>query len=350
MRAPYRSALLLAAAAVVVLALLRPLDAQSAWPKAYCRTAHQGGGGKVPPRCEDVLAGKIPDLRKARSVTFAVMGDMGRGTADQRRVGQAMATACATAGCRFAIAVGDNLYDGPTSLDDPRFRSWFVEPYAGLDLPVWLSLGNHDWYGDPAVEIAYTDRARRQAKGPYWFMPGPNYAVPLLPAWLDLLAIDTNSIHSELLQGVEAQRAWLNHAVPSGAAAKGRWTLLFGHHPYRSSGAHGDDVIVERFLAPWLQTGAIDAGFFGHDHHQEHYAAQETELFIQGAGSEVRTLRFDMEGRRCADASRRDCSRWKALDLGFSVVTVTPERLEVVFYAVTDAGARPAYTFAKPRS
>lgn len=332
-----RSALTLSALAALVLAVLLPRAAHSVWPAAYCRTAGQGGGGPVPPRCEDVLGAKIPDLHAADRVVFAVMGDMGTGTPAQRAVGAALTSACKTAGCRFAIAVGDNLYDGPTRLDDPRFTTWFKTPYAELDLPVWLALGNHDWYGNPAIEIAYTGISKNDARGPYWFLPGPMYSVPRLPPWLDLVAFDTNSIHDKLLAGVEAQRAWLTRILPRAADPK-RWTLLFGHHPYRSSGAHGDELSVEAFLKPWLEKRAIDALFFGHDHHQEHFAADDAELFIQGAGAQIRDRNFDGTGRACASATARGCARWRSLSLGFSIVTATPKALAVDFYVVDAAG------------
>ncbi len=340
-----------------MLGLLIPAlaSADPPWPRALCHS----GGGAAPVQadkesglqpCEAYLAGRYPDLRAEESVVFAVLGDMGTGSAEQHQVAGALAAACSEARCRFVITVGDNLYDGPERVDDPRFITWFRKPYAALDMPVWLSLGNHDWYGDPAMEIEYTDVAKRMSRGPYWFMPAPMYTVPGLPPWLDLVAVDTYSIHKGYAEGVNAQRTWLERGLPQSAAAKARWTLVFGHHPHRSSGAHGDDEAVGAFFAPWLKPGVIDAFFFGHDHHQEHFAGQTAEIFIQGAGAQVRTMRFDADGRRCASPASRDCARWKALQLGFSIVTVTRDALRVDFRAVGPGAAAPvAYSWTGRR-
>ncbi|MBT9560601.1 MAG: metallophosphoesterase [Myxococcales bacterium] len=310
-------------------------SAASDWPTHFCSTI-------IPPThpgsCEVQLGPKIPDLRREKTIVFGVIGDMGTGESEQFTVANALSTTCIERHCQFLISVGDNLYDGPTRLDDPRMQTWFEKPYQRLDLPFWMSLGNHDWYGDPAMEIRYTGIAARRRKGPYWFMPGPAYRVPKLPPFLRLVAIDTMSMERGMEAGLKDQKVLLDVSLPpAGAAADGTWAFLFGHHPWRSSGAHGDTKEVEAFLKPWLDGARVDGVFFGHDHHQEHYDYGAAQVFIQGASGQIRERMFDGERRRCTSAAHRDCSRWSALRLGFSIVTVTAETLVVSYFRIDEA-------------
>lgn len=79
------------------------------------------------------------------SVGFLVIGDMGTGTPEQFEVAKAMKEVCAQRGCAFVISTGDNIYEyGVSSVQDPQFQSKFEKPYAELDIPFFLVLGNHD--------------------------------------------------------------------------------------------------------------------------------------------------------------------------------------------------------------
>ncbi len=310
-------------------------SAASEWPTHFCSTI-------IPPThpgsCEVQLGARIPDLRREKIIVFGVIGDMGTGEPEQFVVADALSAMCLQRRCQFLISVGDNLYNGPTRLDDPRLQSWFEKPYGKLDLPFWMSLGNHDWYGDPTMEIRYTGVASRRAKGPYWFMPGPAYRIPKLPGFLQLVAIDTMSMEKGLDAGLKDQKLLLDVALPpAGDAAARTWTFLYGHHPIRSSGAHGDTAEVESFLKPWLDGARVDGVFFGHDHHQEHYDFGLAQVFIQGASGQIRQRMFDGERRRCSSTAQRDCSRWSALRLGFSIVTVTAESLVVTYFRIDEA-------------
>jgi tartrate-resistant acid phosphatase type 5 len=339
---------LLAGVSATWLALRSVPDASAAWPKPFCTT--RGVDAEAPP-CSKALGPKIEDLRGAGEIVFAVIGDMGTGDDNQRRVGKALSRVCGEQKCRFAIAVGDNLYDGPKSLDDPRFSTWFEAPYAGLNFPIWLALGNHDWLGDPQVSVDYTGRAAKRASGPYWFMPSGAYSVPGLPAWLDLVALDTQSIKDNNTAAIAVQKKLLDAVVPRGKDALARWTFLFAHHPTRSSGSHGDGRATASFLAPWLDGTAVDLAFYGHDHNQEHFDAGRSQVFVQGASGQLRPLGFDPARRRCKDDAQQDCSRFAALELGFGIVRVTESAVSVDFIGVDEAGTEKSlYTWSADRT
>jgi tartrate-resistant acid phosphatase type 5 len=47
----------------------------------------------------------------------------------------------------------DNFYDeGVDSLDDEQFQTKFELPYADIDFPFWVVLGNHD-YGELSLDV-----------------------------------------------------------------------------------------------------------------------------------------------------------------------------------------------------
>src|SRR5690606_16435034 len=76
-------------------------------------------------------------------VRFLALGDGGRGNSKQYEVAAAMEGVCAAKGCDFAIYLGDNIYsDGVSSVDDSQFEEKFESPYASLDFPFYMALGN----------------------------------------------------------------------------------------------------------------------------------------------------------------------------------------------------------------
>lgn len=235
-------------------------------------------------------------------VHFVAFGDSGKGCArpsdGQCRVAAAIERICAARGCDFALMLGDNIYDsGVTSADDPQFRSKFELPYARLDFPFYVALGNHDYgtggagldFAKGENEVAYTAKSKK------WKMPARVFHVAV--ANLELVALDTQQV----LLGNDAQqredvKAWL-------AASTATWKIVFGHHPYLSNGPHGNagnydglgflpGVIpaagknVRSFMSE-VVCGASDLYLAGHDHSRQWMrdACKTTELVVSGGGA-----------------------------------------------------------------
>ena len=84
-------------------------------------------------------------------VRFIAMGDGGEGNADQYAVAATVKSVCDAKddehgpGCDFVLYLGDNFYDDVEGVDDEQFQTKFELPYADLDLPFWVVLGNHDY-------------------------------------------------------------------------------------------------------------------------------------------------------------------------------------------------------------
>jgi hypothetical protein len=270
-----------------------------------------GGGG------DDDGSGSAtaPDAPVAPTpVKFIVIGDAGKGNADQRRVAIAIRDLCQQKGCDFVLMLGDNIYDsGVASTTDAAWQSKFEQPYNDIDLPFYVALGNHDYGGKLVVsvpgignefdkgkvEVDYTQVSTK------WNMPATHYTFE----WgnVGFIVLDTNSIlWDDTTYGDQA--AWLPTATA--AVAGKRWVFTAGHHPYRSNGQHGN---AGDYDAPELagipignplpiQSGDSLKSFFddnicgisqvyfsGHDHSRqwldEPTAMCGTQLIVSGAGA-----------------------------------------------------------------
>jgi hypothetical protein len=248
------------------------------------------------------------------------------------------------AGCDFAVAPGDLIYDnGVSGVADDRFRKRFEEPFQPLgNLPFWSVPGNHDWHrsGSVQAEIDYTARSER------WRMPFFHFAVPGLPAWLHLYGVDT-AVIDDLKRAAGADRAALEalrgkqiEAARGALCGKPGWRLLFGHHPVYSSGQHGRDdppagvaPMMREALEPLIRDCRVQVYLAGHDHMQEHLRVDSPAYHqvIQGAGSEVR----DNEAPFTAAGVK---SEFLARKYGFALVTATAQRMKVEFFGFASGG------------
>lgn len=238
-------------------------------------------------------------------VRFVVLGDGGEGNDTQYAVADAMLAVCATKtdadpGCEFALYLGDNFYDdGVAAVDDEQFQTKFELPYADLTFPFYVVLGNHD-YGSLSLlgykadyEIAYTAYSSK------WTLPDHSYSFVVENVLF--LGLDTNQIMLESLWGDSGQGDWLDNEI---AAAGADWNITFGHHPYRSNGAHGNageyegydwlpianGATVEDFMDAHF-CGQVDLYFAGHDHNRQWLEPYcEVELVVSGAAAKTTDL------------------------------------------------------------
>ncbi|MBO84977.1 MAG: hypothetical protein CL927_06435 [Deltaproteobacteria bacterium] len=254
------------------------------------------------------------DAQQARSAVpdaptrFVVLGDGGKGNATQKAVADAVRSVCEARtdedgpGCGFALYLGDNIYDdGVETVDDPMFQSHFETPYADLDFPFLVVLGNHD-YGSSSLassrsdpQISYTERSQR------WTLPSRYYHFQLGPH--AFVGLDTNALLLQGLWGDQEQGPWVDTLWSTEAAG---WRVVFGHHPYRSNGFHGNagnyeglwwlpivrgktiELFFERHIC-----GQADVYFSGHDHNLQWLEPTcGTHFLVSGAAAHTTPLRF----------------------------------------------------------
>ncbi len=237
---------------------------------------------------------------------FLVLGDAGEGNLSQHTIGASMAALCAAKtdaapGCDFALYLGDNFYQvGVEDVHDPQFEAKFERPYAALDLPFYVVMGNHD-YGSGSLDtskvahqIAYTRRSTR------WTMPARTYH--FAAAHAHFIALDTNAAMLRDVWGDTGQEVFLDEALREAAGAT--WKIAFGHHPYRSNGPHGNAGSYEgqdwvpiangagvQALFESKLCGQIDLYLAGHDHSRQWLPPScGVSLAISGAGAKSTSI------------------------------------------------------------
>lgn len=230
-------------------------------------------------------------------IRFVALGDGGEGNPAQYAVGRQMATVCAARGCDFALYLGDNFYNtGVKSVDDDQFQDKFELPYADLDFPFYVALGNHDyggeglgiefWKADPQIE--YTERSEK------WTMPDRFYE--FFVDDVQFVAFDTNAV---LYDVSEDQRSFAQDVSTHPA----RLRIGFGHHPFISNGPHGNAGNYEGMSSdlPFVEIprgdyvrdffedhvcGNFDLYFSGHDHDRQWLKPTcGTEFIVSGAAA-----------------------------------------------------------------
>jgi tartrate-resistant acid phosphatase type 5 len=299
--------------------------------------------------CGEILsdgsqADQASDSLTSRVVRFVVLGDGGTGDAAQKKVADAVEKVCAQRGCEFALYLGDNIYNnGVASSDDAKFRTHFERPYAALDFPFYVTLGNHD-YGPSldflggATAFQFSDRRadlqiEYTGESEKWTLPDRMYAVRVGP--VELFSIDTNAVVSGRFAKLtkDRQQAWLDDKLASSDA---RWKIVFGHHPYISNGEHGNAGNYDcggldpykggplKELVEESVCGKAQLYFAGHDHDREWLEPTcGTTFIVSGAAAKRRAL------RNCEDTPTRYAD---GSENGFLWVEIDGDTLTGVFY------------------
>lgn len=234
-----------------------------------------------------------------RVVRFIALGDGGEGNSTQYQVADAVKAVCDIQGCDFALYLGDNIYyTGPDSVDDVQFEDKFELPYAEVNFPFYVILGNHDYGGNGAgyefwkdqYEIEYTLHSEK------WTMPDNYYAFDAGPT--QFFGLDTTAMYWGFYQD---QLSWIQEHLATSSA---RWKFGYGHHPYISNGPHGnageydgwDEMPisngdgVKEFMDSTV-CGQLDVYFCGHDHSMQWLESTcGTEFIVSGAAAKTTHL------------------------------------------------------------
>jgi tartrate-resistant acid phosphatase type 5 len=240
------------------------------------------------------------------------------------RVADVIEQVCAQRGCEFALYLGDNFYDeGVDAVDDVQFKDKFEEPYADIDFPFYVVMGNHDyglvsflWY-KADFEIEYTNYSDK------WVMLDRWYDLEIGPA--HFFGLDTTRLMWN--HDYDEQRAWLDAAI---AGSEAPWKLAFGHHPYLSNGAHGNagqyegvpfpsqvaGTNVKKFMDATM-CGKIDVYFCGHDHNRQWLQPSPScamELIVSGAAAKKTDFEYHTKNPIYWEDDQKPGFMWVELD------------------------------------
>lgn len=250
-----------------------------------------------------------------------IIGDTGTGSSDQELVAKALATE----NCHNVIHTGDIIYpNGLYSDDSPEYLQKFKTPFSTIleSSRVFLTLGNHDHKRDPLVWKSAA------SKNESLIFPGLFYSVVFNDACL--FFIDTT------LNYRKGQEGWLKSQIET-LNGNCKTKIAIGHHPYRSSGHHGDAPgMINKFLKNHI-IGKVDYYFSGHDHQLSiERPQQNTALLISGAGAKVRPIKM------------QDKAIYAISDLGYITMSFSEKGISFEVKRVDENGiAHSSYTYSK---
>jgi len=266
-------------------------------------------GGGVPAPAKPYKPAPAVPAPGAKVLNFIIMGDSGTGTDAQYRTAAGMKQVCDQKGCDMALGLGDNIYElGPWSVQDAQFQDKFEKPFANMDVPFFMVLGNHDTSGlipgDGSVnyrgshEVEYTKHSGK------WKMPARYYTIEDSAAGAMFLGYDSNQTNAYVVpfwepywlpngSYTDTQKMWIDKELKENEDKF--WRFAFAHHPFRTNGHHGDDTLVQGSgpyddLMQKHICNQVDFILAGHEHALEILAPTEgdcgrTRHLVSGAAA-----------------------------------------------------------------
>jgi hypothetical protein len=214
--------------------------------------------------------------RKAGSVRFAVIGDVGRDARGQYDVAAQMAAVHGAFPFEFVLMLGDNIYGADSALD---MANKFTTPYKALldaGIVFHACLGNHDNPNQRLYAPFHMGGERYST-----FRSAPDASVSPTGGAVLFAALDSGYLDRPQLDWLEQQLA---------AAGPG-WKIVFFHHPIYSSGrTHGSALESRAVLEPLFVRYGVSAAFSGHDHVYERTKPQNGGIvyWVSGGGGSLR--------------------------------------------------------------
>ena len=274
-------------------------------------------------------------------VKFGVIGDMGTGGSNQRKVAKSLKRMINREKLTFVVGLGDNIYNcGANSLDDPQFQTKFEQPYSIISdqIKFYMVLGNHD-YGEhycPKVkdreqfQIQYGIQS--QKKGKKWVMPDEHYSFKR--GNCEFFALNPNIYK---LNDKEFKEQ-LKYMLPRIKRSTAKWKIAFGHQPWISVGDHGNaPPKLNRFFEKLMNNGDIDLYMCGDDHNKQIIEkkvknGKTVTLLVCGTGGREVDKPYNLENVRDKDRELLFFSPY----LGISTVETINRKLIITIYDVND--------------
>ena len=199
----------------------------------------------------------IQSITSNESDIYCFVGDAGEVNPTQAMVVEALAYS----DCSMVWHLGDITQLGVQSINDPELQNSFLtpfKPFLETEIPFYLTVGNHDYKGDPAV---YLEVAKDY---PSIYHPSNFYTKQF--GKLCFFALDT-TIFDKLYYFYKrgSQIRWLAEEVER-MKDQCEFSIAVAHHPLFSS---GDRDRANPQLAIFLENyvfGTFDIYITGHNH------------------------------------------------------------------------------------
>ena len=199
----------------------------------------------------------IQSITSKESDIYCFVGDAGEVNPTQAMVVEALAYS----DCSMVWHLGDITQLGVQSINDPELQDSFLtpfKPFLETEIPFYLTVGNHDYKGDPAV---YLEVAKDY---PSIYHPSNFYTKNF--GKLCFFALDT-TIFDKLYYFYKrgSQIRWLAEEVER-MKDQCEFSIAVAHHPLFSS---GDRDRANPQLAIFLENyvfGTFDIYITGHNH------------------------------------------------------------------------------------
>ncbi|MCB9061786.1 MAG: metallophosphoesterase [Halobacteriovoraceae bacterium] len=308
------------------------------------------------------FAGRFPDLRQAKQIRFAVLGDIGYGQRNpynQIQVAKALNEVFKIykngvyPGIDFVIVPGDFTYDPkfqsairpPVHITPEEFRKSFIEVYPkilGNNIPFYVWPGNHET--DPTRRIqgqqAMIDMMLLNKQ--YLCLNG-HWGVPKLPKWIKIAGINTTMYNREedyIQDYHEDQMKFLDQYFSQSNELTQNFLIV--HHPPTILGKHtedyslnGDVPSISRIIDPIIYKHKINFVLAGHTHEQgiiARFGAFPHDLIIDGAGganlSQIDLKKYPIRVYGEGDKNKLFLGHFKKY--GFSIYTVNENGYTII--------------------
>jgi hypothetical protein len=211
--------------------------------------------------------------KRAGSVRFAVIGDVGRGDARQYDTAAEMAAWHERFDFEFVLMLGDNIY--PSGREDD-FATRFERPYRALlerGVRFHAVIGNHDPQG---IE----HYAPFGMGGHRYYTFSTTAGPPWAERRVQFFALDTVGL-------TVSERQWLRRELEVSDAD---WRIVFQHHPIYTSGRYRFRAFAaRRQLESLFVDFGVNVVFSGHEHVYERMLPQRgVHYFTSGSGGALR--------------------------------------------------------------
>jgi tartrate-resistant acid phosphatase type 5 len=171
---------------------------------------------------------------------YVLLGATRTGTENKYKVAAGLTKYCQENGCRAIIHTGNVLATkGAQNVEDPVFETRFEVPYQKLEnIPFYISLGNHDYLGNPDSYIEYAQVREN------WKMPSRYYSVTDYDE-INFIITDSQGLTADT---ESEQMKWLASELEQ--ADKSEWSIVVGMKPLLTN------VMASKSKMEW---GAKDA-------------------------------------------------------------------------------------------